>query len=394
MPRRLLLLNTDLEIGGTPTVVRELALRLRSSEVQTHVACLAALGPVGADLTAAGVPVTAFDARSRFDLSVLPRLIWLLRRDRFDAILSFLVHANAIAALAHTWHRGGAGRWFQSIQTTQPTPRWHWHLQALAARSAEKIIVPSPSVAWCAMHWADVPAEKLVVIPNGLTMEEFTPSPGTPGEGRGVGFREEAAPTLPCRNYRWTRGGEKSGDKTLAQSPLRIGFIGRLDPVKRIGDLVAATAILGQGYRLDIFGEGVERPRIEAQIAALQLMGRATLRGAIARPAEALANMDVLVLPSAAEGFGLVLIEAMAAGVPVVASDAPGICDVVSPGPPSQTGLLVPVGAISALAAAIRSVRDDPAAWRERTAEARREVERRYTWSRVVPMYRAVLGLS
>jgi glycosyltransferase involved in cell wall biosynthesis len=360
MPRRLLLLNTDLEIGGTPTVVRELALRLSSPQVEVEVACLSPLGPIGEQLISAGVPVTPLNARSGFDLTILPRLLTLLERRGIDTVLSFLMHANAIAALAHFWRR--PGRWFQSIQTTQPTPHWHWRIQAMAARSAEKIIVPSPSVAQCAREWADVPAEKIVIIPNGLDLEEFLPSPGTPEE---------------------SEGGEKM--------PMRIGFIGRLDPVKRIGDLLAATARLGARYRLDVFGEGAERGTIEAQIAALGLNGRVKLHGAISRPHKALAAMDVLVLPSSAEGFGLVLIEAQAAGVPVVATDAPGIRDVIIHG---QTGLLVPVGDVAALAEAVRTVREQPAAWRDRIDEARQEVERRYTWSRVIPMYRAVLGLT
>jgi glycosyltransferase involved in cell wall biosynthesis len=73
-----------------------------------------------------------------------------------------------------------------------------------------------------------------------------------------------------------------------------------------------------------------------------------------------------------------------------VTTDAPGIRDVVSHG---RTGLLVPVGDAEKLATAIRSVRDDPGAWQDRIAEARREVEEKYTWSRVIPVYRAVLGL-
>jgi glycosyltransferase involved in cell wall biosynthesis len=357
MSRRLLLLNTDLEIGGTPTVVRELALRLRSAGAEVEVACLGALGPVGRELQSAGVMVTPLNAASRFDLAVLPRLISLLERRRIDTVLSFLMHANAMAALAHIWRRTGAAeRWFQSIQTTQPTPHWHWRVQAMAARSAEKIIVPSPSVAQRAREWADVPGEKIVVIPNAIDCELRAPHVH-------AGLGEE----------------------------LRIGFIGRLDPVKRIGDLVAATARLGADYRLDIYGEGAERGQIERQITALGIGERVKLHGTVPRSREALAMMDVLVLPSSAEGFGLVLIEAMAAGVPVVATDAPGIRDVVSDG---NTGLLVPIGDVEKLAAAIRSVREDPAAWRVRIEKARREVEERYTWSRVIPMYRAALGLA
>jgi glycosyltransferase involved in cell wall biosynthesis len=357
MPHRLLLLNTDLEIGGTPTVVRELALRLRSTPVEVEVACLAPIGPVGLELQSAGIAVTPLNARSQLDITVLPRLLSLLERRGIDTVLSFLVHANAIAALAHSWRR--QGNWFQSIQTSQRSPKWHWRVQALASCSAAKILVPSESVARCARDWADVPAEKVVVIPNGVDLGNFA---------------------LP----------RATSDAGLAND-IRVGFIGRLDPIKRIDDLVAAMTQLGSDYRLDIYGEGAERGRIEAQIAALKLNDRVTLHGSIGRPTDALSEMDVLVLPSSAEGFGLVLIEAFAAGVPVVATDAPGIRDVVSNG---NTGLLVPVGDAAALARAIRSVREDRRAWKNRVDEARKEVERRYTWDRVIPTYRDVLGLG
>src|SRR5438309_425055 len=80
------------------------------------------------------------------------------------------------------------------------------------------------------------------------------------------------------------------------------------------------------------------------------------LPGSIDRPQTALAESALLVLPSLAEGFGLVLIEAMAAGLPVIATDVAGIHDVVRP---NETGLLVPPGDASALAMAISRVITD-----------------------------------
>ena len=110
--------------------------------------------------------------------------------------------------------------------------------------------------------------------------------------------------------------------------------------------------------RLDIYGDGTERPRVERAVALACLGDRVMLHGTVASADAALRTMDTLVLPSEAEGFGLVLVEAMAAGVPVVATDAPGIRDVVRHG---ENGLLVPVGRPYAIAAAIERIRsDDP----------------------------------
>src|SRR5205814_1575312 len=122
----------------------------------------------------------------------------------------------------------------------------------------------------------------------------------------------------------------------VAHATINIGFIGRLDPIKRIGDLLQALTLLPPQSHLHLFGQGSLRQQIEFDIARLNLTTRVTLHGAIPRPQEALNQIDLLVLPSDAEGFGLVLIEAMAANIPIVATNVPGIRDVVIDG---QTGL-------------------------------------------------------
>src|SRR4051812_46569882 len=132
MPRRILLLITDLEIGGTPTVVRELATRLRDEEVHVEVASLKDAGPVGAQLACGGIHVTPLNARSPLSLPLAAlRLRRLVADHRIDTVVSFLVHANVLAAIAVP----KAVRLLQSIQTTQPFPKWHWLAQEhVAAR--------------------------------------------------------------------------------------------------------------------------------------------------------------------------------------------------------------------------------------------------------------------
>lgn len=358
MSRRVLLLITDLQIGGTPTVVRELAVRLgEPGRVEVEVACLAPWGPVADQLRDAGVPVTALGATcvAAFP-AILAKLVRLVRRDAFDTVFSFLVHANAVAAAASAFCPGV--RFLQSIQTTQPDPRWHWRLQRLIGPAADKFVVPSPSAARAAREWAGVPEGQLAVVPNAVDVASF--------------------------DAIYRSGRELRGPK------LRVGFIGRLDPVKRVPDLLAATATLA-GAHVDIFGDGAERSRIERVVDRLGMRDKVTLHGAVRSPHEALSVIDVLVLPSQAEGFGIVLIEAMAAGVPVVATDVSGIVDVVTNG---RTGLLVPLGDAARLRAAIAAC-GVPGGLRTRLVPAARaEVERRFAWPAVLALYRRLLGLS
>ncbi len=348
MPR-LLLLITDLEFGGTPTVVRELAIRLHGRGHDLAVACLGRRGPVADQIADAGIEVTALGALGAWDWRVLPRLLSLLRHGEFDTVLSFLIHANALASIACSI----AGvRLFQSIQTTQPWPRWHWALQRIVAPTAERVIVPSRSVAEAARSRSSIAPERIEVIPNAVDVSRFHLRPRTPAR------------------------------------PGRVGFLGRLDPVKHVGDLIDAAALLGDQIRLEIHGEGPERPRLERKIARLGLEHRATLHGATPRPEDALDGLDVLALPSEAEGFGLVLIEAMAAGVAVVATDVPGIRDVVRH---ERTGLLVPFASPASLASAISRLLEDALLRLRLIAEARREVERRFNWPLVLEQYERLL---
>lgn len=352
--RHILLLITDLQIGGTPTVVREVATRLAAlPDVRVEVACLAPWGPMADQISAAGVSVTPLNADDAFDLPlVVGRLVRLVRDQQIDTVLSFLVHANAVAAGASRFLE--QVRFFQSIQTTQPRPRWHWWMQRMVHAAAEKIIVPSPSVATAAQERSGIPREMIVVIPNAVDPAAFAVAQNRPDQ--------------PVRE---------------------IAFIGRLDPVKRIEDLIDAMARLDGRMRLSLYGDGALRHDLPDRIAALGLQDRVRMRGTV--PAvEALANSDVVVLPSEAEGLPMVLIEALAAGVPVVATDAPGIRDVIRH---EHNGQLVPVGEPDALAKAIWRIADDAALRRRLVEQGRRDVAERYAWDPVMRQYQRVLGL-
>jgi len=358
--RRILLVITDLEIGGTPTVVRELATRLNLiPHVKCEVASLGELGPVGHQLRTNQVKVHALGGRGMLSaFSVMTQLIDLVRFGRFDTVFSFLIHANALAAAASMFFPRDQVRWLQSIQTTQPSPHWHWRLQAKVHARAERIIVPSPSISQVAHQLAQIPLEKFQVIPNAIDPDAFRI------------------------------------ERTYGGHAFRVGFIGRLDPIKRIPDLLHAIKLLvpGEGVvHLHVFGAGEERAKLAAEVAQLDLRDVVTLHGTVSKPQEALKQIDLLVLPSSAEGFGLVLIEAMAAGIPVIGTNAPGIRDVVRNG---ETGLLVPVGLPQELAEAIRRVMEDSALRHRLVSRALEDVRERFTWAAVLREYAELLEIE
>lgn len=173
---------------------------------------------------------------------------------------------------------------------------------------------------------------------------------------------------------------------------LRIGYVGRLAPQKRPDLVVQAFTRMAQPAQLVVVGDGPERSRVESLVADSPARDRISLSGFVPHDAipGVLAGLDVLVLPSAYEEMGSVLVEAMATGLPVVASNVGGIPEVVRDG---ETGLLVPPGDVDALAAALdRLVADDEL--RGRLGRAARARAAAYAWpelsSRVAGVYAAV----
>ena len=138
-----------------------------------------------------------------------------------------------------------------------------------------------------------------------------------------------------------------------------IGAMGRLHEIKGFDILIRAAAQLrdsGQTFQLKIAGDGPERGALEALRDNLNLTQHVEFCGWAANPLEFLSGLDLFVVPSRAESFGLVVVEAMAAGVPVVASDTEGPKEVLKAG---QFGTLFKSEDVAALANAMRSVFGD-----------------------------------
>jgi glycosyltransferase involved in cell wall biosynthesis len=171
---------------------------------------------------------------------------------------------------------------------------------------------------------------------------------------------------------------------------LVIGTAGRLEPVKRIDALIEATARLRARHprlRLLIAGEGSLRAGLERLVSELAIADGVQFIGWEPNLSSFHEEVDIFVMPSAHEGFGIAALEAMAAGVPVVGSDVEGLRELVEDG---RSGLLVPVGDIDALTDRIELLLSN-AALRKRIGDAARErVEECFTSERMVRGIEAV----
>lgn len=169
----------------------------------------------------------------------------------------------------------------------------------------------------------------------------------------------------------------------LPQSPL-VGVVARFEPVKGVEYFVQAAALLGDresAARFVAAGWGSQESRLREKAFALGLAGRLSFVGRLPSVVPLLAALDVLVVPSLSEAFGLVALEAMALGIPVVASDVGGLAEIVVPG---ITGLLVPPADPAALADAVESLLDDTGRARKMGAAGLARAESEFSVGRMI----------
>lgn len=193
--------------------------------------------------------------------------------------------------------------------------------------------------------------------------------------------------------------------RSSAAAGFELLFVGRLVERKGIHVLLEAFATLPRdpAVSLRIVGDGPERASLQAQAERLGLAGRVRFDGYVAEHALAdrFAECDALVLPAVidakgdTEGLGVVLLEAMVHGKPVIASRAGGIVDIVRDG---YNGLLVPPGEAMPLAAAIRALSADSGFTLRLGEQARTDIEARFGWSiithRLSELYRKLVENS
>ncbi len=166
----------------------------------------------------------------------------------------------------------------------------------------------------------------------------------------------------------------------------RVVFTGRLHPQKNLDGLLGAWPAVADrtGAALVLVGDGPERDRLAGRARALGVADRVHFAGAVADPADHLRAADAFALPSVAEGMSNSLLEAMATGLPCLASAIGGNVDLLGPGP---SGLLLPPDDPRAWAEALVRVLESPPLARELGTAARRRVEAEFSLKAVVDRY-------
>jgi len=180
-------------------------------------------------------------------------------------------------------------------------------------------------------------------------------------------------------------GGDAARKRLAPKGHRVLVHVSNFRPVKRVGDVVKIFAGVRKKLpaTLVLVGDGPDRDAAEQQIDSLGLRKDVRFLGKVENVGDVLRGAELFLLPSATESFGLAALEAMACGVPVIASDAGGIPEVVENG---KTGYLAPPGDAAAMAERALQVLEDPAEHErlKRNAVAR---AREFSADKIVPRY-------
>ncbi len=362
MTEKVVFLITDLELGGSPLVVRRICRGLREGgNWRPTVVSIKSPGVVGRWIRHEGVDVFGLHAHHPRDWSAARRWLGLLHEIRPHVVVSVLIHANALAAACAPL----APRcvYLQSIHTLAPEPRWHWRLQGFIAGRCEGIIAPSRAILRRIAAFG--PFAQGFVTPNGIDLERFT-----------------RAAALPPEKRPWPAGARV------------VGYIGRFDPVKRLDLLIRAAArlIVGDYTRWEnlyvaLVGYGPEEKRLRTLAARLGVASHVAFCGATNIPETLYKCFDVLCLPSVVEGFGMTIIEAMAAGVPVLACRSPALEEIIVHG---ANGWLVQGASPHAISEGIAQILNN-AALRERLKVGAGATVQNFTAEKMVAGYEKIL---
>lgn len=372
-PWRVLHVLSSLHVGGAGRLLLANASGLGAHGFESHVAYLTPRSELVPALQVLGIEPVCLDHRRRLHgpRTVL-RLCRMIRHREIDLVHTHLFLDRLLGGLAAwlvgrptvtTLHTGGEGQDLRGRHRLE---------DLLSRRWTRRYLAVSETVAVFQAQNRHLPSDRIEVVHSGIELEPFTaPIP----EGRLRALRSELhlGPEGPVLVHVGRLAREK-GQRHLLPMMAKV-----LDPYPE------ATLLL--------VGEGDERAWIESTARDLGIQRSVCLAGRRSDIASILALADLFLFPSEpGEGLGLALLEAMAAGKPVVASRLPALAEVVEDG---RSGVLVPPGDAEALAQAVLALLERPEL-RERLGRAGRKiVEQRFDAERAVArlaeIYRTVL---
>jgi len=351
-------------VGGTRRHLLDVVTHLDPARFQVSVACSVRRDPLFRDdialLRAKGIRVDIIPMRRALrpfsDLVALLRLVRLMRRGGFDVVHTHSSKAGFLGRLAAKWvgvpcvvHTPHT---FPFEMDVSPLARWCYvRLERVAARFTDYMVCVCPSQRTVAESL--VGAARVAVIENGIAFPQYG--------GHYAARRMQA-----------------KADLGIDPGNFVVGVVGRFAPQKGHAYFIDAARRVAERLpyvRFLLVGDGELREAIERQIVRAGLKDRFIIVGAREDGTDLLPSLDLVVLPSLWEGMPYALLEALAAGKPVIASCVGGMQDVIQDG---VNGVLVPPRDPVALAEAMVKVLENPVLGSKIGDRARETVATRY----------------
>jgi len=319
---------TSLGLGGAENLLVAYLKRLDSNKYNFFVCALREKPDDLLSEIAKHAEVTILGVKNKFNPSVIFQLRELIKKIQPDIIHTHLFQARFYTTIAHVFSR-------RTILITHKhnnvNPKKHnifIFLEMLSILFNKKVIAISQSVKKSLMKFELVPSKKIFVLPNGIDYQKF---------------------------YESALSKQYSNNK-----PMTIGTVCRLEPQKGLSYLLLAMKSILIKFpqtRLEIVGDGSLLGELQDLSKKLGISNSVFFFGKFAKVIPFYNRMDIFVLPSLYEGFGIVLLEAMAAGIPVVATNVDGIKEVIIHG---ESGILVPPKNPEAIASAVINIIENP----------------------------------
>lgn len=327
-PTRLLVVTDQMEVGGSQRQIARLLEHIDRQRFEPTLVFFANPSHLLEGIRNAGVRTVHIPKTRRVDPAFVLRFRRFLREERFEVVHAFSLSAEWWCALL-----GGAAAGTSLITSIRGTygwySRWEWRVKRYGVRRSRWVVSNSRAGAELAFREMGLPADRLHIVPNGISM---------PVE-RSIQERAALRQSLGIRR-----------EEILAL------YVGRLVAIKNIESLLRAVKLVPHpDFRLLLAGEGPERRRL--QELAAPLGDRVRFLGECQAIDGLLQASDYLLLTSRKEGLSNTILEAMAAGRPVIASDVGGNPELVTP---DENGLLYPSDDVQALAACMTAMNEAP----------------------------------